>query len=107
MRTRWYAGALAAILGLTGFGFVAPTPAAGDREKTYRIGTYIGSAATIYALAKGEGTWALVGGGATLLSYSQWRKAARRRRAREDRSAYRRYRTNWLRKHRGKRIIRR
>ena len=27
MRTRWYAGALAAILGLTGFGFVAPTPA--------------------------------------------------------------------------------
>jgi len=47
---------------------------AGNREKTYRIGTYLGSAATIYALAKGEDTWALIGGAATLLSYTQSRK---------------------------------
>lgn len=78
-----------------------------SREKTYRIGTYIGGAATIAALAKGKGTWALIGGGATLLSYRQWKKAARRRRQNDSAAAYRAYRTRWLRQNRGRRIVRR
>jgi hypothetical protein len=109
MRKRIYATALAAVmaLGTTVFGVVAPAEA-GNREKLYRVGTYLGSAATIYALAKGEDTWALVGGGATLLSYSQWKKQVGKRHKREDarRRAYRKYRTNWLRRHKGKRIVR-
>lgn len=108
MKYRLLAVSLAAI---TTFGtaFGAGCPAyAGNREKTFRIGTYLGTAATIYALARGEDTWALVGGGATLLSYSQWKKEVGKRHKRENarRRAYRAYRTNWLRKHKGKRIVR-
>lgn len=85
----------------------AATAGPKSREKTYRIGTYIGGAATIAALAKGKGTWALIGGGATLLSYRQWKKAARRRRQNESAASYRAYRTRWLRQNRGRRIVRR
>src|SRR5690242_16360418 len=78
-----------------------------SQERNWRIGTYIGSAATIAALAKGEGVWALVGGGATLLSYSQWRKEMRRRHRRESRAGYHNYRSRWFRRHRGHRVYRR
>src|SRR5687767_10347475 len=102
MRRRLCAGTLAAVMLAASLclGIALPAQAWG-KEKTYRLGTYIGSAATIYALTKGKGTWALIGGGATLLSYNQWRKEAKRRRAR-DRSAraYSAYRADWLRRHR-------
>lgn len=105
-RRRFYCGVLAALMGAGGVSVALPAAAA-DKEKLYRTGTYIGSAATIYALTQGKGTWALIGGGATLLSYSQWKKAARNRRSRErSASSYRAYRASWLRKHRGKRIVR-
>jgi hypothetical protein len=108
MRQRTTAAFLAAVITISGLAFGTAAPAAADKEKTYRIGTYLGSAATIYALAKGEGTWAVVGGAATLLSYSQWKKEAERRRKRDrSRSAYRAYRTRWLQQHRGRRIVRR
>lgn len=82
---------------------VTAVPAAArsnSREKAWRIGTYAGTAGTIAALAKGKGTWALIAGGATLLSYSQWRKEMRRRHRREDRAAYYRYRSNYYARHR-------
>lgn len=107
MRQRTLAGWLAAMFAAGSLTFGVVQPAAAAKEDTYRIGTYIGSAATIYALAKGKGTWALIGGGATLLSYNQWKKEASRRRQR-DRSqrAYRAYRTRWLQQNRGRRIVR-
>lgn len=108
MKTRLFAGGLTAVM-LAGALSLAPISAvqAGRRnEDLWRIGTYLGSAATIYALAKGEDTWALIGGGATLLSYTQWRNAVKDRHRDRSRRAYRRYRTNWLNKHRGHRIHR-
>lgn len=109
MRRRLTAVGLAVSVLLGGLTLGAVKPAEAGKEKTYRIGTYLGTAATIYALARGEDTWALVGGAATLLSYSQWKKQVGARHKREDarRRAYRSYRTSWLRKHRGKRIVRR
>ncbi|HEU4754166.1 MAG TPA: hypothetical protein VFU47_13735 [Armatimonadota bacterium] len=107
---RWYSGLLAVILtaGTLLVGATRPVQArSNSKEKAYRIGTYIGSAATIYALAKGKGTWALIGGGATLLSYTQWRKEMKRRHRNHSAAAYRAYRTRWLRQHRGHRIVRR
>ena len=107
MKQRIYAGMLAATLaaGALTFGMAAPATAA--KEDTYRIGTYLGSAATIYALAKGKGTWALIGGGATLLSYNQWKKEASRRRDRDrSRRAYQAYRTRWFQQNRGRRVRR-
>ena len=105
MRRQFMAGLLA----FSTFGGVVGTATAvRANEKTWRAGTYIGSAATIYALAKGEGTWALVGGGATLLSYLQWKKDVKRRHERDSsRRRYQQYRTSWLRRHRGQRIVRR
>lgn len=73
-------------------------------ERAWRIGTYVLGAGSIAALASGRGTIALIGGGATLLSYTQWRKEMKRRRRRNDLAAYRAYRTRWLRKHRGRRV---
>jgi hypothetical protein len=109
IRTRLMSAALAVstLMGALTLSVSAPLPAAAKKEDTYRIGTYLGSAATIYALSKGKGTWALIGGGATLLSYNQWKKEASRRRQR-DRSqrAYQSYRSKWLQNHRGKRIQR-
>jgi len=106
---RFVAALLAAIFLFTLTAGIAGPAEARSRssEKAWRIGTYVGSAATIAALAKGKGTWALIGGGATLLSYSQWRKEMRKRHRREDAASYRAYRTSWLRRHRGKRIVRR
>lgn len=106
MNKRTTSGFLAAVMLATGLSLgMAPAAQAADKEKLYRIGTYIGGAGTIYALARGRGTWALIGGGATLLSYNQWKKEASRRRQR-DRSlrAYRSYRTGWLQRHKGQRI---
>jgi hypothetical protein len=69
-----------------------------SKERNARIGTYLGSAATVYALTKGEGAWALIGAGATLLSYSQWKREIRRRHDREGSwRDYQRYRSNWYR----------
>ncbi len=109
MKQRYMTGILAALMLFGSVAIVSPAEArrVSSKEKGWRIGTYIAGAGTIAALATGNDTWALVGGGATLLSYTQWRKYARRRRAKEDRASYRAYRTAWLRKHRGKRIIRR
>ena len=88
------------------FAGVAPALArkspANQREKNWRGATYVGAAGTAYALAKGKGTWALIGAGATLLSYNQWKKEIRRRHQRDDsRAAYNRYRSAWHAKHRG------
>lgn len=107
MKQRTFAGVLATLIAATSLTFGVVRPAAAAKEDTYRIGTYLGSAATIYALAKGKGTWALIGGGATLLSYNQWKKEASRRRQR-DRSqrAYRAYRTRWFQQNRGRRVVR-
>ncbi len=107
MKTRFLTGSLAAVILAGGLSFapLSAAHAASGRENLYRIGTYVGTAGTIYALAKGEDTWALVGGAATLLSYSQWRKEMKGRH-KDERAAYRRYRTNWLKKHKGKRIVR-
>lgn len=108
MNMKIHAGILAGLMTLGAVALpLSPAEArSSKKEKAWRIGTYIAGAGTIAALATGNDTWALVGGGATLLSYTQWRKEARRRRAREDRAAYRRYRTTWLRRHRGRRIVR-
>jgi threonine/homoserine/homoserine lactone efflux protein len=46
-----------------------------------------------------DGTWALLAGGATLLSYTQWRHEMKRRHRREDRATYYRYRSEWYRRH--------
>ena len=103
MKKRLYSGALAAVMSAgVLFGVAAPVHArANSKEKTFRIGTYVGSAATAYALAKGKGTWALIGAGATLLSYSQWKKEIKRRHRREGNwSDYQRYRSNWYRSRR-------
>src|SRR5688572_12509541 len=109
MRTRFYAGVLAAAMSFGALSFTAlPARAESSKEKLYRAGTYIGGAGTIAALATGKGTWALIGGGATLLSYSAWRREMKKRHRREhSEREYRAYRTAWLRKHKGKRIIRR
>jgi len=108
MRQRLYAGMLAAVMTVGGLGVAAgPARAESSKEKIFRIGTYLGTAGTIAALAKGEGTWALVGGGATLLSYTLWRKEVKKRHERDDsRRRYQAYRTAWLKKHKGKRIVR-
>jgi hypothetical protein len=106
MRRQFIAGLLAfsTLGGIVG----TATAARAADEKMWRIGTYLGSAATIYSIAKGEDTWALVGGGATLLSYIQWKRAVKRRHERDSsRARYYRYRRSWLNQHRGRRIVRR
>lgn len=65
-----------------------------SRENAWRTGTYVGGAATAAALAKGKGTWALIGAGATALSYTQWKKEQKRRHRDESYSSYRRYRSS-------------
>lgn len=108
MRTaRGTAGLLAAVMLALSLG-IGATPAAAktSKEDLWRIATYIGGAGTIYALAKGKDTWALIGGAATLLSYSQWRREMKKRHRRADLAAYRAYRLRWLKKHRGHRIVR-
>ena len=100
---------IAGLLAFTTLGGVVGTAtAAHASEKAWRIGTYLGSAATIYAIAKGEDTWALVGGGATLLSYLQWKRAVKRRHERDtSRRRYYQYRRSWLNRYKGRRIVRR
>jgi hypothetical protein len=68
-------------------GAARPAQARGS-EDLWRIGTYVGGAATGAALAKGRGTWALVGAGATALSYSQWKRQVRNRHRRERAYSY-------------------
>lgn len=102
--------ALAAILLLSEL-FAGAVPAearrrSNSRERAWRIGTYVLGAGTIAALASGRGTLALIGGGATLLSYTQWRREMRRRHRRHDLNAYRSYRRSWLNRHRGRRVRR-
>jgi hypothetical protein len=107
-RKRIFSAVMAAVLGFGVLSLLAPLPAeaqrrrarvrANSRENAWRIGTYAGTAATAAALAKGRGTWALIGAGATLLSYSQWRQEVRRRHRREGSyQDYLRYRQNWQR----------
>jgi len=107
IRQRACTAALAALLTLGSLGVVGVTPAqarSNSKENTWRIGTYIAGAGTIAALAKGKGTLALIGGGATLLSYNQWKKEKNRRHQRANEAAYRSYRTRWLHQHRGRRV---
>ena len=110
MRQRTYAGLLAGLMMLGALVLPAvPAEARSSRkEKAWRIGTYVAGAGTIAALATGNDTWALVGGGATLLSYTQWRKEMKGRHKDEAarRAAYRQYRTSWFKKHKGKRMVR-
>ncbi len=98
MKQRLMTAALAVVMGVGGVvatGGVAEAARrtrANSREKAWRIGTYAGTAATTAALVKGKGTWALIGGGATALSYSQWRKEMKRRHKKDrSRAAYQRY----------------
>lgn len=104
MGRRFLAGTLAVVLSAVTLlvGLAQPAQASRKaREKAWRYSTYAGTAGTAAALAKGKGTWALIGGGATLLSYSQWRNEIRRRHNRRGSYAdYRRYRANWYRHHR-------
>lgn len=101
---------MAGLLAFSTLGGIVGTATAAHaaNEKMWRMGTYLGSAATIYSIARGEDTWALVGGGATLLSYLQWKRAVKSRHERDSsRRRYSQYRKAWLNKHRGKRIVRR
>ena len=107
IRRRVCTAALAALLTMGSLGVVGVAPAqarSNSKENTWRIGTYIAGAGTIAALAKGKGTLALIGGGATLLSYNQWKKEKNRRHQRANEASYRAYRSQWLRKHQGKRV---
>ena len=89
---------LAAAMAVGCLVFAAPAAEArraNSREKAWRIGTYVSGAATAAALAKGKGTWALIGAGAGLLSYSQWRKEMKRRHRDTSYASYRRYRRSY------------
>src|ERR1700712_757805 len=70
--------ATAVAAGMFLVGAARPAEAKGS-ENLWRLGTYLGAAGTGVALAKGRGTWALIGAGATALSYSQWKKSVSRR----------------------------
>lgn len=72
---------------------------ASSAENAWRIGTYVGAAGTAAALATGKGTWALIGAGATLLSYSQWKREMKKRHRRASYANYRAYRTAYARRH--------
>jgi hypothetical protein len=104
MRKQFLASALAAAVGAGSIitGLAQPAAARNkSRENAWRIGTYAGAAGTAYALSQGKGTWALIGAGATLLSYTQWKKEIQRRHHRRGSYAdYQRYRSNWYRHHR-------
>jgi hypothetical protein len=105
IRQRACTAALAALLTVGSLGVMAPAQArSNSKENAWRIGTYVAGAGTIAALAKGKGTLALIGGGATLLSYNQWKKEKNRRHQRADEASYRAYRTRWLRQHQGRRV---
>lgn len=107
IRRRAYTAALATLLAVGSLGVVGMAPAQArnsSKENTWRIGTYIAGAGTIAALAKGKGTLALIGGGATLLSYNQWKKEKNRRHERVSEASYRRYRSQWLRQNQGRRV---
>jgi hypothetical protein len=97
MRRQIKTGMLAALLAALALplGGAAPAQArhSRSRENLWRYGTYAGAGATAYALAKGKGTWGLIGAGATYLSYRQWKNEVRRRHQHDyGRARYRRYR---------------
>lgn len=103
MKRQIVTGALAAILaaGSLCLGIAQPAQAASKaREKAWRYSTYAATAGTAAALAKGKGTWALVGAGAGLLSYSQWKREVRDRHEKNaSYSRYAAYKRNWYRRH--------
>jgi hypothetical protein len=112
MKQRWIAGSLATVMVSLSLSAGIPALAkdrrsghSASKEKLGKIGTLVGAAATGYALSKGKGTWALIGAGATLLSYSQWKKQIGRRHKdeRARRAAYSRYRSRWAANNRGRR----
>ena len=95
---------LAAVVagGCLSLGAISPAAArrrSNSSEKAWRIGTYVGAAGTAAALATGKGTLGLIGAGATLLSYSQWRHQVRRRHQDDSRYAYNRYRRSYYSRH--------
>jgi hypothetical protein len=103
MQLRRQIAAFTAVASLSGalcLGAVPAQASSRSRERNWRIGTYVGSAATIAGLASGNDTLSIIGGAGTLLSFIQWKREMHRRHRREDRAAYRAYRSHWLRTHR-------
>jgi len=84
-KQRFSATLLAFVLGI-GSLMLAAKPATASSERLWRYGTYLGAVGTGAALLKNRDTWALVGAGATALSYSQWRRSVRRRHEDERRA---------------------
>jgi len=103
MKQRIMTGALAAILsvGSLCLGIAQPAQASHSkaREKAWRYSTYAGTAGTAAALATGHGTWGLIGAGATLLSYTQWKKEVNRRHEHASKARYAAYRRSWYKRH--------
>jgi hypothetical protein len=66
----------------------SPAPAGASRsgERLWRTGTYLGTAGTVAALLSNKDTLALVGAGATYLSYTQWKREVKRRHSEERRA---------------------
>ena len=81
MQLRIYSLALAAVIAFVGL-FGAAQPARADKEKTYKIATYVLGAGTLYALSKKKGTLALIGAAGTYLAYKQSKKERDRKRGR-------------------------
>lgn len=105
MKTRIHAAILTLAVAAGSIGLAAPVEAArrsraNGAEKGWRLGTYVGALGTVAALAMNKDTIALLAGGATLLSYTQWKKEMRKRHHREDRAYYNAYRNAWFARHR-------
>src|SRR6266542_783508 len=100
MKRRSLAALLTAVFaaGSLGFGFAKPAQAA-NKEKLYRYGTYLGGAAALYGLSKGNATIGLIGAGLGLLSYTQWKKHERARHRAASYRRYTAYRSAWYRAH--------
>ncbi|HEU4753297.1 MAG TPA: hypothetical protein VFU47_09335 [Armatimonadota bacterium] len=79
MRLRAYSLALAGVIAFGGL-VGAARPAHADKEKTYKIATYVLGAGTLYALTKKKGTLALIGAAGTYFAYKKWKDAANDRR---------------------------
>lgn len=58
---------------------ISPANAESSKEKMYRIGTYVGAAATGYGLLKNKDTIALVGAAGTYFAHKGWKSEINKR----------------------------
>jgi hypothetical protein len=93
---RFLSAGMAALMacGLLTFGAAPAQARENSNERLWKYGTYAGAAGTALALLKRKHTWALVGAGATALSYTQWKREADQRNRRERLARERRQRLN-------------